>query len=199
MGYLVGHGDHTTTGGRVLSASSTTFDNRKCMSQSGDKASCGNCEGVHPIIGSVDTWIENNKSMVQHRDRVMCPCRKNFVLASPDATISIDDGAGSAWGAQTSTPTRSTAEDSGHWIKFTLTESGSCIGLKCVAHFQDGSVESGEFDAHKTVRFSRLNGSNCTKVEIAVDGQDRSSGSAMESLLTAMTASFEGDSFAGRV
>jgi uncharacterized Zn-binding protein involved in type VI secretion len=96
MKQIVGYGDATTTGGRVVSATSTTLENSKRMSLSGDMATCGNCKGSFSIYGTVDTWTENGKSMVGHLDMVLCPCKKNRVLAFTETTIFImDDGDGS--------------------------------------------------------------------------------------------------------
>jgi len=89
MKQTVGYGDATTTGGRVVSATSTTLENSKRMSLSGDMATCGNCKGSFSIYGTVDTWTENGKSMVGHLDMVLCPCKKNRVIASTETTIFI--------------------------------------------------------------------------------------------------------------
>lgn len=60
---------------------------------------------------------------------------------------------------------------SSHWIKFKLAEPGNCEGLRCAAHFVDGSIESGVFDACGMVSFARSSTSSCSKVEILADGQ----------------------------
>ncbi|CAE6854246.1 hypothetical protein R75461_07626 [Paraburkholderia nemoris] len=93
MKQTVGYGDATTTGGRVIGASSTTFEKSKRMSMGGDLATCGNCQGTFPIHGTVNTWTEGGKSMVGHLDLVLCPCKQNRVLASSATTIYImNDG-----------------------------------------------------------------------------------------------------------
>jgi len=86
MDEIAEHGDSTTTGGRIVAASSTTFEYSKRMALSGDLATCGKCEGgPFPILGTADTWNENGKSMVKSRDLVLCPCGENHVIA--DSTI----------------------------------------------------------------------------------------------------------------
>ena len=91
MDQLAGHGDPTTTGGRIVGASSTTYENTKRMSLSGDAATCGNCTGgPFPIFGTANTWTENGKAMVKHLDRVLCPCGKNHVIA--DSTLLYGGG-----------------------------------------------------------------------------------------------------------
>ena len=84
-------------------------------------------------------------------------------------------------------------EDAWHWIGFSLRDEGSCEGLRCAVHFADGSVETCAFDAQNTVSFARPNGSPGTKVEVLSDGQGWATGSATESLLSAMAFGSMGD------
>lgn len=73
-----------------------------------------------------------------------------------------------------------------HWIRFTSNESGSLEGMRCMAHFSDGTVENGVFDADNIVHFDRPNASVCRKVELIFDTPIESSGSIIGSLLSAM-------------
>jgi hypothetical protein len=73
-----------------------------------------------------------------------------------------------------------------HWIRFALKDAGCCEGLRCRAHFADGSVEDGVFDADSRVHFDRPNSSACQKVEVVLDGGQVNTGSVMGSILTAM-------------
>ena len=84
-------------------------------------------------------------------------------------------------------------EDAWHWIGLSLRDEGSYKGMRCAAHFADGSVETGTFDAHNAVSLARPNGSPCTKVEVLFDGQGSATGSATELLLSAMVSSSMGD------
>ncbi|PTB19248.1 hypothetical protein C9I57_19730 [Trinickia symbiotica] len=77
------------------------------------------------------------------------------------------------------------ADDAWHWIGFSLRDEGNCEGMRCAAHFADGSVEMGAFDAQNTVSFARPNGSPCTNVEILEDS-NATAGSATEALLSAI-------------
>jgi hypothetical protein len=74
--------------------------------------------------------------------------------------------------------------DSDRWITFVLREAGNCEGLRCVAHFEDGTTERGVFDGNNMVRFSRATGDACTRVELVFDDAVRTSGSVAESLLS---------------
>jgi len=81
-------------------------------------------------------------------------------------------------------------DDAWHWIGFSLRDGGNYDGLRCAAHFADGSVETGAFDAQNTVSFARPNGSPCTTVEILGD-DDATAGSATDAILSAI---FDGES-----
>lgn len=90
-------------------------------------------------------------------------------------------------------------EDAWHWIAFALRDEGSCEGLRCAAHFADGSVETGVFGANNTVSFSRPSGSPCTKVEILSDNESWANGAATESLLSAMAGGSGADALTGEL
>lgn len=82
--------------------------------------------------------------------------------------------------AHTSAPVR-------HWISFVLKEHGDCSGLRCAAHFEDGTKQWGTVDANNTVRFERYeNGSACTHIEFLLDNDTSASGSVIESIISSM-------------
>jgi len=85
---LVVQGSCTTTGGCVIDGSAYLFDERGRRSAvDHDRASCGVCEGVFPISGSVDSWLDNGKTMVKDMNLVLCPCGSNRVLTDPSTTV----------------------------------------------------------------------------------------------------------------
>ncbi|MBN3762362.1 PAAR domain-containing protein [Burkholderia sp. Ac-20365] len=83
MKALVAKGDRTTTGGTVISGSSTQYDeDRRTLAVDLDYATCGLChDGPWRILGSVSEWTDEGRKMVADLDMVACPCKKNFVLA----------------------------------------------------------------------------------------------------------------------
>ncbi|WP_309328747.1 PAAR domain-containing protein [Silvimonas sp.] len=80
-GLLAGMGDRTTSGGEVISATSTYMDSGKVMCRSGDQAYCPACKGTFPVSGTAIHWAENGVPMVQNGDRVLCRCKYNRVIA----------------------------------------------------------------------------------------------------------------------
>lgn len=111
---LVAKGDTTTTKGRVMGGSSTWYaDNGQAFALYHDRATCGNCKGLFPILGSARDWMENGKPMVKHMDRVLCPCGKNHVLASGASSLLYTSGADATTTSNVSftAPTNSTTCD----------------------------------------------------------------------------------------
>ncbi|WP_175768956.1 PAAR domain-containing protein [Burkholderia cenocepacia] len=79
--------DPTTTRGFVTAVSSTIYDKGKRVALSGDKATCGNCEGTFEIIGSGKGISELGRNVAVDGDRVACPCMKNCVIAGSNPGI----------------------------------------------------------------------------------------------------------------
>lgn len=88
---LVADGDRTTTGGRVIGRSSFYNEDGKAYARKENHATCGNCKGGWPIYGTASNWMDDGEPYVKDRDRVLCPCGKNFVLASVGSTAFYSD------------------------------------------------------------------------------------------------------------
>ncbi|MDR5765524.1 MULTISPECIES: PAAR domain-containing protein [unclassified Caballeronia] len=113
---LVGKGDWTTTRGRVLGGSSSFFaENGQTLSRRNDIATCGNCEGGFPILGTADTILDEGLPLVKHLDRVLCPCGQNRVLSGHSEFL-IRDGKGE--GTRSTTGGGSTAFSSAPFPSF---------------------------------------------------------------------------------
>lgn len=57
----------------------------------------------------------------------------------------------------------------GNWIGFKIPTAESYEGLSCAAHFEDGSVMQGVFDAKNTVKFSNPTGKACTAIDYGTE------------------------------
>jgi hypothetical protein len=104
---LVAKGAHTSTGGRVLSGSSTQYDDEgRSLAVDLDYATYGTC-GVGPfrIYGSVSDWTDEGRNMVKDLDPVNCPCGKNRVFALPSTEYLIDTGSSKSASATAASPT----------------------------------------------------------------------------------------------
>lgn len=79
---LIGkHGDPTTTGGFVVATLSTMSNGGARIAIAGDEATCGNCEGGWPIDATGTRMTDNGRNVVLDQDWVLCPCKKNRVIA----------------------------------------------------------------------------------------------------------------------
>jgi len=89
---LVRLGDKTTSGGEVISASSTIIEGRN-IALNGDMAWCQKetCNGPFQINGTAYYFAED-KPCVATGDRVLCNCKNNQVLGS--TTIWVEDSPG---------------------------------------------------------------------------------------------------------
>ncbi len=89
---LVRLGDKTTSGGEVISASSTIIEDRN-IALNGDMAWCPKetCNGPFQINGTAYHFAED-KPCVATGDRVLCNCKNNQVLGS--TTLWVEDSPG---------------------------------------------------------------------------------------------------------
>jgi len=85
-------GDKTTSGGEIISASSTIIEERN-IALSGDMAWCPKqtCNGPFQINGTAHYFAED-KASVATGDRVLCNCKNNQVLGS--TTLWVEDSPG---------------------------------------------------------------------------------------------------------
>ena len=86
---LVRLGDKTTSGGEVISASSTIIEERN-IALNGDMAWCPKetCNGPFQINGTAYHFAED-RACVATGDRVLCNCKNNQVLGS--TTLWVED------------------------------------------------------------------------------------------------------------
>lgn len=119
---LVCHGDDTTTRGKVIAFSATFHDDGRKIALFGDQATCGNCKGLWNIVGTGEGISEAGRLAVINGDRVLCPCGKNRVMASPTAGmfVHLDRDAGNTGARQTQ---GSTDELLDHDERFTLRDA----------------------------------------------------------------------------
>ena len=90
----ISNGDATTTGGIVIAGTASIFVNNKHIALDGDKATCGNCEGMFPIAGSATSVVGRGRAVAVEGDAVLCPCGQNLLVAGDDCTFFIGGGGG---------------------------------------------------------------------------------------------------------
>ncbi|KVN34595.1 hypothetical protein WJ63_03465 [Burkholderia pyrrocinia] len=142
---LVAKGALTTTGGRVVSGTSTQYDERgQTLARDGDRATCGNCKGVFSIHGSALAWLDDGKPMVKDGDWVICPCRQNRVIAPGSSTFYYSEGGAKA--ATTTSP--ASVSDSAQSFDEQVRASGvgASAGYPFHIEMPDGQTISGRLD-----------------------------------------------------
>ncbi|APA88549.1 hypothetical protein BJG93_24715 [Paraburkholderia sprentiae WSM5005] len=165
---------------------------RRRLAFIGDTAYCAKCDSTGLItygsgLGDGHRLIDRvngGRRQAVGGDIVLCKC------ADPPRIIAIY---GRRWIIHDRDDKRTTSKHAtlapfvNHWISFALREQGNCEGMRCVAHFADGSKEYGTFNASNTVRFERANnGSPCARVEVVLDDSAEASGSVTESILASI-------------
>lgn len=78
---VVRFGDPTTTRGHVLAVKAGIHDDGKKIALHGECATCGNCKGSWPMVGTGYGTSDDGTQVVIQGDRVLCPCGKNRVIA----------------------------------------------------------------------------------------------------------------------
>lgn len=150
------NGDATTTGGIVIAGTASIFVNNKHIALDGDKATCGNCEGMFPIAGSAVSVVGNGRAVAVEGDAVLCPCGQNLLIAGNDCTFFIGSGDhGSAppfTGYSTFAPTRYAPASDIHNDQFVIRDVRTKQPLSNVRYWikdRSGSVlASGMSDRH---------------------------------------------------
>jgi len=98
--------DQTSTGGRVMGASSDFYNEEgRPFACAEDKATCGNCKGLWPIAGNARNWMDEGRGLVKDLAPVYCPCGKNRVFASGTSSFFYSEDSGPVETIQTSIPT----------------------------------------------------------------------------------------------
>jgi uncharacterized Zn-binding protein involved in type VI secretion len=147
--------DHTSTGGRVLGGSSDYYaEDGRPFALDGDKATCGNCKGLWPILGSAHDWMDQGRSMVKDLDPIHCSCGKNRVFASGNSPFDYETG-GSSNLIQQST-LADTSDELDHYFEIVDAATGIPVEGMTYKLLSDGVllVDSESLVAGKTMVFS---------------------------------------------
>ncbi|MBN3805747.1 hypothetical protein GXB81_22220 [Paraburkholderia sp. Ac-20336] len=165
---------------------------RRRLAFIGDKAYCPACDSFGQItygagVSDRHRLIDNvngGRRQAVGGDIVLCKCaNRPRIIAIYGTSWRITDRGDE----DTTRGPIAPAAAVNHWISFTLTELGNFDGLRCVAHFADGSSEYGTFDASNVVRFERAdNGNACTRIKLLPRDSAGASGSVTESIPSAI-------------
>ncbi|WP_269139783.1 PAAR domain-containing protein [Burkholderia stagnalis] len=184
-------GDKSTAGGVVVEGIATTSVMGQELTRLGASVMCPACKTVGHIVPVgprfPDGWM--GQKVALEGDKVSCGCFPlPTMLPSQNVMYEQYDGEGlSSMGFSSAAAATAALSDPDHWVRFKLDENGSCEGMKCTAHFADGSIQHGVVDSNNMIAFERPNSSMCEKMEIHHESGAQG-GSVIDRLLGAMSS-----------
>lgn len=188
--YLLKKGDKSSNGGTVIEGEESCTHHGTPLTFVGARVVCPACQSTGFIVAKGPRWPDSMMGKEQALEGDLCVCKCDpspvMIASQHDSSQSFESHHLAQMGYGPSGNSLADEPASDHWIRFALKDKGSCEGLRCRAHFSDGSVEEGVFNAENKILFSRPNGSACQKVEVVLDSNQGSGQSVMGNLLQAM-------------
>jgi uncharacterized Zn-binding protein involved in type VI secretion len=164
-------GDKSSAGGTVTESIPLMSHHGTNLTFVGASVSCPACHSTGKIVAKGPRWPGDMMGKLPALEGDLCAC-KCYPLpvmqpSQSDMTMSFESHELAGLGFAPNGSSLTEPEPSDYWIRFALNESaGSCEGLKCAAHFADGSIEHGTFGADNVVHFDRPNSTPCQRVDI---------------------------------
>jgi len=185
-------GDKSSAGGTVVEGIPLMTHHGKELTFVGATVTCPACKSTGHIVAKGPRWPGDlmGKHAALEGDVCSCKCYPPPVMiaSQSDMTMSFESHelASMGFGPSGNSLADEQQSDSEYWIRFALNDKGSCEGLRCRAHFADGSVEEGVFDSENKILFPRTNATPCQKVDVVLAHNEDTGQSVMGSLLAAM-------------
>jgi uncharacterized Zn-binding protein involved in type VI secretion len=167
-------GDKTTRDGVVIEGDETMTNDGRPLAYQGCRVYCPACKTTG-FIANVPPYLPmtfcGGKQVALEGDLCLCACDpKPKLLASRDDMFMTLEAHELARMGYAPNGARLPPEQQPKYIAFKTSDAGSLYGLRCVAHFDDGSTASGYFDHENTVRFNNPPGTACRRLSLAADG-----------------------------
>ena len=180
-------GDRSSARGVVIEGMNDSFCDGVEITFVGAKVSCPACNSVGVIVARgprlPDSWM--GKQLALENDLCGCKCYPPPLMHASQSGMfeSFEAHELAAMGFGADGMATSDKEANQYWIRFQSNEPGIFEGVRCVAHFADGTVEHGVFDSNNIVHFERSNDSTCQKMEFVFDRATENAGSVTGNLL----------------
>ena len=183
-------GDKSSAGGTVIEGIPFFTDNGKEVTFVGATVVCPACKASGPIVARGPRWPGEifGKRAALEGDVCACKCSPPPVMLASDLlgmTMAFESDELTSLGFDSSGKPLDISSGQ-HWIRFVFNENGNCEGLRCRAHFFDGSIEEGVVDSENKVHFERSNALACRQVEVLLDTPQELGESVTGNLLRAM-------------
>jgi uncharacterized Zn-binding protein involved in type VI secretion len=162
---VIRQSDPTTTGGFILTASSTIKDDGRKVALSDDEATCGKCDGTFKILGTGNGIKERGRVVVIDGDVVLCPCQRNRVLAGRNPGIFLKRESGSN-NVQTAKPVVGVSAFDQQVVLRSPTSGDPLVGVRYRARSASGQIFEGVTDF--IGRTERIKTSAAEKLEFEI-------------------------------
>ena len=180
-------GDRSSVGGVVNEGIPRMSHEGTELTFLGASVTCPACHSTGQIVPQGPRWSANfmGRQPALEGDLCACKCDPSPVMLASQTTMfeSFDSHQLAGMGfASSGRP----LDEKPHWIKFALNEKGSCEGLRCAAHFEDGAIEHGTWEAKNNRGVERAQGSPCKRIGYGFFDQGKRYGSIIENLLSSL-------------
>lgn len=183
-------GDKSSAGGTIIEGISFVSHEGIEITFVGAKVSCPACKSMGQIVatGPRLSVVMMGKMRALEGDLCQCRCSPLPTMIASQSSMyeTFESHELTSMGYDATGNLLAASPTNGHWIRFQLTDAGSCEGLHCRAHFSDGSKQEGIFDSDNRVHFERPNASICQKLEIIHPEGERHGASITENLLSSI-------------
>ncbi|SHJ96179.1 PAAR domain-containing protein [Paraburkholderia terricola] len=183
-------GDKSSAGGVVAEGIPLMMHDGTELTFLGAVVVCPACRSTGVIAEKGPRWPDQLMGRRPALEGDICACKcyppPVMIASQTDMTMSFESKELVSMGFSFNGSLLEAESTSEHWIRFALNDAGSCDGLRCRAHFADGSVEEGIFGFDDTVHFDRSNASTCQKIDVVLDDAQTSGQSVVGSILMAM-------------
>jgi uncharacterized Zn-binding protein involved in type VI secretion len=183
-------GDKSSAGGTVIEGIPLMRHHGKELTFVGAIVVCPACKSDGRIVAKGPRWPDDlmGKHAALEDDICSCKCSPPPVMiaSQSDMTMSFKLHELASMGYGPSGTALPEARASDYWVRFALRDRGNCKGLRCRAHFSDGTIEEGVFDSSNRIHFARSNASPCQKVEVVFNHTHETNESVMIKLLRSM-------------
>lgn len=135
-------GDRSSAGGTAVEGIPLMTHHGKELTFVGATVVCPSCKSDGKIVARGPRWPGDlmGKHVALEGDVCSCKCYPPPVMitSQSDMTMSFESHELASMGFGASGNSLANEPASEHWIRFTLSDKGSCEGLRCRAHFSDG-------------------------------------------------------------
>jgi len=163
-------GDKTTRDGVVIEGDETMTNDGRPLAYQGARVYCPACKTTGAIV-NVPPYQPmtfcGGRQVALEGDICLCACepRPRLIASRDDMFMTLEADELRRMGFAEDGSRLPLAEQP-KFIAFRASDTGSLYGLRCTAHFDDGSTASGYFDHENVVRFDNPPGQTCKHVRV---------------------------------